>query len=71
MWELSSPKSSVYTTDLNEIVRMVETKTPILIRKVEPGLILNDEKLNFRVLFIIKSIEPIEAWGVDLIQGKT
>ena len=71
MWELSSPKSSVYTTDLNEIVRTVETKKPILIRKVEPGLILNDEKLNFRVLFIIKSIEPIEAWVVDLIQGKT
>ena len=49
---------------------MIETKKAFLIRKVEPGIVINEQKVHFSILFIIKSIEPLEAFGIDLVQGK-
>jgi len=62
VWSLISPSCGViHTKCLNEIIRMNETRQPILIRKVH--------RIRFRLLFTIKSLQPLIAHSIDIVQG--
>ena len=69
VWSLISPSCGViHTKCLNEIIRMNETRQPILIRKVH-RFIINEKNIRFRLLFTIKSLQPLIAHSIDIVQG--
>ena len=69
VWSLISPSCGViHTKCLNEIIRMNETRQPILIRKVH-RFIINEKNIRFRLLFAIKSLQPLIAHSIDIVQG--
>ena len=69
VWSLISPACGIiHTKCLNEIIRMNETRQPILIRKVH-RFIINEKNIRFRLLFTIKSLQPLIAHSIDIVQG--
>ena len=69
VWSLISPSCGViHTKCLNEIIRMNETRQPILIRRVH-RFIINEKNISFRLLFTIKSLQPLIAHSIDIVQG--
>ena len=69
VWSLISPACGIiHTNCLNEIIRMYETRQPVLIRKIH-RFIINEKNIRFRLLFTIKSLQPLIAHSIDILQG--
>ena len=71
VWMLKGQNEPKLTKDLNEIVRYRETQSPLLIQKfISNQMTLGGRAFSFRYYFMIKSIEPIEAFVIDTFQGE-
>ena len=69
-WALCSSDGVVLTRNLNEIIRAIETRKPILVRQHFNDVVVSEQTVSLRIYFMIKSIDPIEAHALDLVQGE-
>jgi len=70
-WILKGLNAPVVTRELNEIVRFRETNRPILIQEfVSNQLLLDGKAFSYSYFFIIKSVDPLEAFVIDIFQGR-
>jgi len=71
IWILKGRNDPIVTNELNEIIRYKETKVPILIQKfLTNQMTINGKVFQFRYYFILKSVQPVEGYLVDIFQGK-
>ena len=67
-WTMHYDKQISVSSSLNEIIRMTETKKPILLKWVPTKPLCNDMHVQVRILFFVSSLVPIEAHCVDLVE---
>ena len=67
-WSMHYDKQISVSSSLNEIIRMTETKKPILLKWVPMRPLCDDMHVQVRILFFISSLVPIEAHCVDLVE---
>ena len=70
-WTLHYDKQACVSSSLNEIIRMTETKKPILIKWIPEKPLCADVHVQLRILFLINSLTPIEVSCVDMVEVRS
>ena len=70
-WALHYDKQTCVSSSLNEIIRMTETKKPILIKWIPERPLCGNFHVQLRILFLINSLTPIEASCVDMVEVRS